>query len=215
MSDASPSPSAARLHAATEALYEAFAAPRPAKIEGCPCCTDPRNLDALLATPLRALTGDQLSRYVLGAFLTVGGKEDFRYLLPRIFDFSANDPGHLHDPETVLGKLALANWRSWSDTRQRAVEAFVDAWFETALARDLEEAATEDSWRLDQAESVLCGGARAGFPLEPWLLRLQEPDAAPVLEDLRARFPHDLSAFWEMAPEGLRELSMILTEARA
>lgn len=203
------------MHAATEALYRAFAGPAPAKIIGCPCCTDPRNLDGLLATPLRALTADQLRRYVSGAFLTVGEERDFLYLLPRIFDLSANDPGSLDHPEAVLGKLALANWRRWSDARQRAVEAFVDAWFESALARDAELAETEDGWMLDQAESVLCGAARAGFPLEPWLLRLQEPGAAPVLLDLKARFPRHLSAFWEMAPEGLRALSMILTEARA
>lgn len=95
------------------------------------------------------------------------------------------------------------------------METFVDAWFESALARDLELAELEDGWMLDRAESVLCGCARAGFSLEPWLLRLQEPDAAPVLADLKARFRRDLSAFWEMAPEGLRALSMILTEARA
>jgi hypothetical protein len=215
MSDSSPPPIAERLNAATEALYRAFAGPTPAKITGCPCCTDPRNLDALLATPLQALTGDQLWRYVSGAFLTVGAEQDFRYLLPRIFELSASDPGDLPHPEIVLGKLALANWRTWPDARQRAVEAFVDAWFESALGRDLELAETEDGWMLEGAESVLCGAARAGFPLRAWLLRLQERDAAPVLADLKARFPNDLSAFWEIAPEGLRKLSTILTEARA
>jgi hypothetical protein len=215
MSDSSPSPIAERMQAAAEAVYRAFAGPAPAKIIGCPCCTDPRNLDALLATPLRALTGDQLWRYVSGAFLTIGEEQDFRYLLPRIFDLSASDPGSLPDPEIVLGKLALANWRAWPDARQRAVEAFVHAWFESALARDLELAETEDGWMLDQAESVLCGAARAGFPLEPWFRRLQEPVAAPVLANLKARFPRHLSAFWETAPEGLRAVSMILTEARA
>ena len=87
------------------------------------------------------------------------------------------------------------------------------SWFELALARDLAEA--EDGWIGAEAESLLCGAARAKLPLAPWLARLREPAVAPVLADLTERFPGRLSAFWNDAPAGFRELSMILAEGQA
>jgi hypothetical protein len=206
--DASPAPTDVRILAALEAVYRTFEMPVPSTIEGCPCCIDTRGVDVLLTTPLRELTGQALRRYVSGVFYTVGSEQDFRYFLPRILDISVNDPGNANDPEIVLGKLGLANWRSWSSGEKRAIEEFVDAWFERALSQDLAEA--DDGWVGHEAESVLCGTARAGFPLDRWLDRLQDPFAAPVLHDLKERFPDQLSAFWEQAPVGLRELSTML-----
>jgi hypothetical protein len=113
----------------------------------------------------------------------------------------------------VLGKLALANWRSWARAEQRVLEDYVDAWFERALERDLEDAGS--GWIGAEAESVLCGAARAGLRIERWLPRLHEPFAAPVLADLMARYPGGLSAFWEQAPEGFALLSTILVQGRA
>jgi hypothetical protein len=202
-------PADARVGEAVEAVYRAFALPTPAVIEGCPCCISTRGVDVLLTTPLRELTGQELWRYVSGAFLTVGSELDFRYLLPRILDISVSDPENAKDPEIVLGKLGLANWRSWSAVEQGVIEDFVNAWFEWALARDLAEA--DDGWIGSEAESVLCGAARAGLSLAPWLFRLHDPVARPVLVDLRKRFPGHLSAFWEDTPAGYRELSTILS----
>lgn len=201
-----------RVCEAVEAVYRTFALPTPPIIEGCPCCISTRGVDVLLTTPLKELSGQELWRYVSGAFLTVGSELDFRYLLPRILDVSVNDPTNAIDPEIVLGKLPLANWRSWSSEEQRVIEEFVDAWFEWALARDLADA--DDGWVDMEAERVLCGAARAGLPLERWLLRLHDPEAAHVLADLKKRFPGQLSAFWEDSPEGFRELSTILSQGR-
>jgi hypothetical protein len=169
-------------------------------------------VDVLLTTPLRKLTGEDLSRYVSGAFLTIGGEVDFRYLLPRILDISVSDPANANNPPIVLGKLALAKWRSWSGTEQGVIEELLDAWFECALAPDLAEA--DEYWIGAEAESVLCGAARAGLPLERWLVRLHDPVAAPVLADLKDRFPGKLSAFWEDSPAGFRELSTILSQGQ-
>lgn len=201
-----------RLCNALEVVYREFNDPAPPLIEGCPCCISTRGTDILLTTPLRKLTGQALWRYVSGVFLTVGGEQDFRYLLPRILDVSVSDPGNSNDPEIVLGKLSLAGWRSWALDEQQAITAFVDAWFERALASDVAEA--DDGFGAE-AESVLCGAARAGMPLERWLIRLHEPDAAPVLADMQKRFPADMSAFWEDAPLGFREISTILTRGEA
>lgn len=124
-----------------------------------------------------------------------------------------SDPGNANDPEVVLGKLSLAAWRTWAQNEQRAIEAFIDAWFEQALANDLAEA--DEGEIGTDAESVLCGAARAGMPLERWLFRLSEPDAAPVLADMQKRFPSEMSGFWEYAPAGFRDLSVILAQGRA
>jgi hypothetical protein len=150
---------------------------------------------------------------VSGVFYTVGGEHDFRYLLPRILEISATDPGNANDPEIVLGKLALANWQSWRSGERQAIDTFVDAWFDRAIAWDLD--AIKDDWVGQEAESVLCGAARAGFSLTRWLVRLHEPFAAPVLLDLKERYPGELSGFWEYAPAGLAELSTILAQGRA
>jgi hypothetical protein len=202
-----------RLREALEAVYREFDEPVPAMIEGCPCCISTRGTDVLLTTPLRQLTGQALWRYVSGAFLTIGDAQDFRYLLPRILEVSVTDPGNSNDPEIVLRKLQLAGWRSWSPNEQRAIEAFVDAWFERALASDVAEA--DNGWIGTEAESVLCGAARAGMPLERWLIRLNEPDAAPVLADMQKRFPAEMSAFWEDEPSGFREISTTLVRGKA
>lgn len=176
-----------RVREAIEAVYRTFDGPRPSAIEGCPCCISTRGTDVLLTTPLRQISGQALWRYVSGVFLTIGDKEDFRYFLPRILDVSVSDPGNANDPEIVLGKLSLAGWRSWTPTERRVVEGFVDAWLEQALQDDLAEA--DGGWIGTNAESVLCGAAWAGLPLQPWLLRLSAPDAIPVLLDMRQRYP--------------------------
>ncbi len=202
-----------RTREAVEIVYRTFDFPLPTVIEGCPCCISTRRTDILLTTPLREITGQTLWQYVSGVFLTVGGNQDFRYLLPRILEVSAFDPGNANDPEVVLGKLQLAGWRSWTPDEQSAVAQFVDAWFEQVLATDL--AGADEGWIGTDAESILCGAARAEMPLERWLMRLSDPSAAPVLADMQERYPNEMSAFWEYAPAGLQEFSTILAQGKA
>ncbi|MGH6651143.1 MAG: hypothetical protein ACREB7_08430 [Sphingopyxis sp.] len=213
MANPSLSSANARLYEALEAVYEQFAAPKPPVIEGCPCCIDSRNVDILLATPLRDIKGEDLWRYVSGAFYTIGSARDFRYLLPRILEVSVGDPGNANDPEIVLNKLRLADWQTWSIGEKEAVGVFLDAWFERALVKDLLEA--EAGWISSETESVICGATLAGFPINHWLIRLTEPVAAPILEDLKARYPNQLSPFWEESPAGLKAFSVILASGRA
>ena len=202
-----------RIREAVAAIYRLFDAPAPPTIDGCPCCISTRSTDVLLTTPLQQISGQALWRYVSGAFFTVGDQRDFRYLLPRILEISVCDPGNSIDPEIVLGKLRLAEWRTWKLDEQRAIEELVDAWFEQAFESDLAEVA--EGWFGWNAESVLCGAARAGMPLDRWLVRLSEPDAALVLVDMKTRFPSKPSGFWEDAPIGFRDLSAILGQGEA
>lgn len=199
--------------ASVEELYRVFAAKAPPVIEGCPCCIDTRNVDVLLVTPLRELSGDQLWRYITGAYLTVGGDRDFRYLMPRIFELAALGPFGVPNTEIVLGKLARARWETWQAAETEAVLEFIDAWFSAALEQDLLQA--EEGWIGDQTESLLCGMAYAGLPVADWLIRLTEPAHAPLLADLRQRHPRELSAFWDDVPESFTQLSAFLGEGSA
>lgn len=166
----------------------------------------------LLSNPLRELNGDQLWRYITGAYLTVGGDRDFRYLMPRIFELAAVGPFEVPNTEIVLGKLALARWETWSVAERGAVLEFIDAWFSAALEQDLLHA--EDGW-IDQTEAILCGMARAGLPLTDWLIRLIEPAYEPILSNLRQCYPRNLSPFWDDAPDGFAQVSAVLAEGAA
>jgi hypothetical protein len=201
-----------RIQAALETIYGLFGAPTPRVIEGCPCCISKRGVDVLLTTPRRDLTGKMLWSYVSGTFLTVGGERDFRYLLPRILELAICDPGSLPDVEIVLGKLRLARWAAWPESERRAIDGLIDLWFDHALARDLLYA--EDGQPGSDAESVLCGAARAGLDLSHMIARLMEPTAETVRADIAERnseawargAPSKLS-FWADAPDGWRSLA--------
>jgi hypothetical protein len=201
------------IQAALGRIYALFDAPRPRVIEGCPCCIDTRRVDVLLSKPLRALTADDLWRYVSGVFLTIGSERDFRYLLPRILEISICEPAALPDVEIVLGTLRLAGWNAWPPDQREAIESLIDLWFDHALARDLVEA--EDWIVASEAESVLCGAARADLDLSPWLARLAEASAEPVRTAISERFAKDLArgripGFWEDAPEGWRAMAAVV-----
>ena len=194
-------------------VYRTFQSRAPLVIEGCPCCIITRGTDILLTTPLRQITGQALWRYVSGAFLTVGDTKDFRYLLPRILEVSVSDPANVNDPEIVLGKLSLAKWRSWAANEQLVIEAFIDAWFDHAIVSDL--AGVEEGWVGSEGERVLCGAARAGLPLDRQLLRLAEPDAAPVLTNMQEQFPSKPSGFWADASSAFGKVRSFLDQTRA
>lgn len=202
------------MQAALAAVYEAFAAPTPAVIEGCPCCIGTRNTDVLLTKPLRALTGSDLYRYISGAFLTVGGERDFRYLMPRILELALVDPGSVPDIQIVLGKLRLAGWVGWPARERAPIEALISLWFEHALARDLLIA---EEWAPPgDSAAVLCGAARADLNITTMAAALATDEAWPVRAALSERYAKPLARgdiprdFWEDAPEGWRQLASVL-----
>jgi len=80
---------------AIDELYAAFSSqPKPKRIEACPCCVPADEYCALLETPLRKLTEEQLSAFASSLLLTAGSEDDLRWLL------SAN-AGHRY-PRTLL-----------------------------------------------------------------------------------------------------------------
>ena len=187
-------------------LYSTFAAPPPRVIEGCPCCIGSRKVDVLLTKPLRMLTTDDLARYGSGAFLTVGGVNDFRYLLPRLFELSACDPGWYPSPEVIVGKLALAEWEAWRKADRIAVTNFLAAWFDRLAA-----GWAEDEDYLGDIDPLLCGLARAGEDIAPYMDRLRRPENVIGLTQLRETWDEDrATAFWDIAPGAWQQVSDFL-----
>lgn len=203
----------AQLISAVDGLYAAFKRKPPPRIDGCPCCIDKHDIDGLISTPLRAVTERQLSSYATSLFLTVGGLGDFKYFLPRIFEVSATDSSWWPDIEIVLGKLALAEWRMWPADEQRAVQAFLDAWFE-AVARTATPP-DDGTYYSGSIDELVCGLGRSGVALGPYLTRLLDyPLALAELyhSNAEALTNDRLSdAFWEDAdPAAMAEVVAFL-----
>jgi len=179
---------------AIESLYEAFGkGPKPHSINGCPCCLDHKDICTLLSTPLRSLTGEELSPYASSVFLTVGGETDFLYFLPRILEISATDASWWPDPEVVLGKLRYAGWENWPSDQRRAVLAFIDA----VLSDSISDPDSDlDSW--------ICAIAHCVDDMAPYLKRVSGSTAAFVrlyeANSQRLTKGKLSNAFWEDAP---------------
>ncbi len=197
-----------------EAVYDEFAAPTPRAIEGCPCCRDRKAPDALLAKPLRTLLGSDLRAYVGSVFLTIGSPRDYRYLLPRILELAVIAPGDMPNTEITLGTLARAGWRTWPVRERKAVEALIDHWVGAALDQDLYWL-EEEGYAGTSSGDVICGAARAGLDIAPWLAHLARPEFEPLREGLvtlnqtflrREKPP----PFWEDVAEAWRALAVVL-----
>ncbi len=76
--------------------------PKPSSIQGCPCCVDNKEICSLLSTPLREITGGELSSYSSSAFLTVGREADYLYFLPRIVEIGFTEAGWWPDIEVTV-----------------------------------------------------------------------------------------------------------------
>lgn len=155
------------LAAALSAVYATFAAPKPARIVGCPCCLDRKGVCTLLAKRLRDLTADELSPYAASVFLTAGEVEDFRYFLPRLLELSITEPDWWPSEEVLLSRLSLAAWRNWPKAEQAVIEWLLQAWFGAALS--------DGSDAGERIDALVCGIARAGIETAPYLQHLLEP----------------------------------------
>lgn len=201
--------------AALARLYEAFAAPTPKAIFGCPCCLNAKQADVLLAKSLRELTAVDLGSYAADVFLTVGDVSDFRYLLPRILEIAAHDPNWWPTPEVAVGKLRLADWSGWREVERQAVVDVLSAWF-NALIRGEPQSLYERPF--GEVDALLCGIARADLDIEPYLERLKLPDNARGLASLLEDHPllygdrDFLDSFWEDAPEAAKIFQAFVAE---
>ena len=159
---------------AIDELYAAFASqPRPSRIDACPCCVPADGLCALLNTPLRKLSAEELSAFASSVLLTAGGEGDLRYFFPRMLDIAIHQPDWWPDREVVLGKLSLGNWHAWPERQQAAVISAVEAAFQADLHDPSDGAWNIDAW--------LCGLALARADVRPFLDTLGEPQNEEAL----------------------------------
>ncbi len=126
-----------RFEEAIERLYTSFAGyPLPGNTGMCYHCYDPEEELKLHSKPLRDLSGDDLDLYSWKALSTWGDDYIFRHFLPRLFELAFQIPASVLDPEDIAGKLNLAEWRTWPVDEIEAVQSFLMAAWEYALASD-------------------------------------------------------------------------------
>ncbi|MEV5826555.1 hypothetical protein AB0L25_13350 [Spirillospora sp. NPDC052242] len=175
-------------------LYAAFAGvPRPAALDGCPCCVGPDEGRRLLARPPRALGPDELSRFAAKALNTWGGPEDVRYFAPRLLELAAEDAFVRPDVEVVFGKLAGAGWRDWPEAD--AVAGFLAGFWTRTLARFPSR---------PRAGTALCALAATGLDLAPFLAAWAE--AAARADGAAVRHLHEFARddlVWRRGGRGL------------
>jgi len=122
------------LEDAVNSLYKTFARyPRPQTIEFCQCgCTKPDATAVLVVAPLCDLRFSDLADYSFRAMTTQGSLNDFRYLLPRLFQ-GITEEEYGYNPETLFCKLDYAKWITWPKDEVDALREFLCALWETGL----------------------------------------------------------------------------------
>lgn len=195
--------SAGHLNRAIEALYAAFAdVPKPALIEGCPCCYEEKQVDVLLATPWREISPDLMARYAFSAFKTIGSEADYLYFLPRILEISCTVRAWWPEVEITGQAMAETKPHAWRRDRRLALENLLTAKISQCLALPAEEA----DWNADELSAWLCAADHMGLDLVPLLSLIENCPAAMV-----ALYSHHAeklekgrldNAFWEASLPG-------------
>lgn len=202
---------AATLPDAIASVYEVFSRYRkPRQIDACPCCAEQVNACALLGSPLRDLSAEQLSAYGSKVFLTAGGPDDFGYFLPRLLELSALGRLSWPSPEVLLGTLVLAEWHQWPEREQHAIVSLIHAVVDQAMSLDPPDAAEcIDGW--------LCGMALAGCDPQP-AMRIIERDTRILVayyeQNSASLIKGRLSnSFWSDRPASARPIIAWLNSA--
>lgn len=129
---------------AREELYRVFARYQaPTKPSYSPYANiTEADVQRLRSKPLRQLSGDDLSKFSMKALTTWGDATEFRHYLPRMLDLAAGRPDWTDIP-TLFQKLLDANWRSWPEVEQQAVERYIAVLW-SATRRGETEASVDD-----------------------------------------------------------------------
>jgi hypothetical protein len=198
---------------AIERLYEAFQPyTPPAHPTFCAHCVSDAE-DALLYTnPLRQLSAQELKRYSFKAISTWGTVEQFKYLLPRLFELVVYE-GFGYDPEILFKKPRYGGLASWPDTEQQAVAGYCGALWRFSLAR---HPLIDYLPAFVNIEDSLCSVAQIVDDLHP-LLQLWDSETTTAtlhLADFVAENASTLlangalsNAFWEERPEQVKQVA--------
>jgi hypothetical protein len=200
----------AELRRAIENLYETFKSyPLRDDTNACSCCHNPSDEKRLHAKPLRKLNEGDLRQYTADALVVWGDADDFRHFLPRIFELLAAHGDAFEDPQVVIGKLYHAEWRTWPEVEQQSVELFLNVAWDRVLNAEPRKYC---EWEI---EDWLCGFARAGSPLSPYLATWLATDTinarlnlAAFLADSRFLKPNcDATDYWGDHSESFAEVA--------
>jgi hypothetical protein len=94
----------ARLELAIRGLYQVFGRYQaPADSSFCRHCVQSAEAELIVSKPLRQLSAHELARYSFKAISTWGTVDQFKYLLPRLFETVVFEP-YRYDPEVLFKK---------------------------------------------------------------------------------------------------------------
>ena len=199
------------LSAEIERLYEVFRtyAP-PAHPAYCTHCVSDAEDAVLHSVPLRQLSTKELTRYSVKAISTWGTVEQFKYLLPRLFDLVV-EGGFRYNPEILFKKPRYGGFVSWPHPEQEAVGAYCGALWRYALAN---HPLTDYLPQFASIDECLCSVAQIIDDLHPLLQFWESETAAATLhlgdfvaENASALLAGRLSnAFWDERPEQVRQV---------
>jgi hypothetical protein len=121
------------LRPAIERLYAVFGHYQPPTHPTyCRHCVNDKEDKVLRSKPLRELKADELSRYSWKAISTWGTVEQFKYLLPRLFETVVLDQ-YRDDPEVLFKKPRLGGLNTWPNEEQDALNSYCGALWRYAL----------------------------------------------------------------------------------
>jgi hypothetical protein len=201
------------LKTSVERLYGVFSSyTEPAHPTFCAhCITDAE--DAVLHNkPLRKLSAEDLRRYSFKAISTWGTVEQFKYLLPRLFELVTYE-GFGYDPEILFKKPRYGDFPSWPEIEQQALHAYCDSLWRFSLAH---HPLNERLPVFVGIEDSICSIAQIVDDLSP-LLKLWESETTTAtlhLADFAAENASTLlasgtlsNAFWNERPDQVKQVA--------
>lgn len=168
------------LDKAIAGLYGIFKSYRiKPSFSGCAHCVSPKDSEYLCSTELSQLSPTDLDTYAFKAMTTWGEVNDFKHFLPRLFELVATeDTNCLSSLEVLFGKLAYARWNDWPTGERRAVRSYLEAYWNTCLAKDV--LCTDD----DSIDSSLCAISCACESIDDFLVVWASQNDATAIRQL-------------------------------
>jgi hypothetical protein len=201
----------AGLARAVERLYEVFSPYTPPRHPAfCTHCVSDAEDAILHSKPLRQLSRKELARFSFKAISTWGTVEQFKYLLPRLFELTLQE-GFGYNPEILFKKPRYGDFASWPELEQKALRAYCDALWRFALAH---YPLTDLLQGFASIGDCLCSVAQIVDDVHP-LLQVwnSETESATlhlsdfIVENAWALKANKLSnAFWDERPEQVKQI---------
>jgi hypothetical protein len=120
-----------KLKISIDRLYDTFAKYQGlSKLEGSPLYEDHIESwrSVLRCKKLKELTEEDLSLFAGKVILTWGDENDYKFYLPRILELTA-DLKTPYDIWTLYSRLEDANWKTWNEDEQTAINDFtIELW---------------------------------------------------------------------------------------